>query len=459
MGKVVLIKPRKKCEIADLLPSNIGRASMVHSLIESFEELYSEIDIKVADLADISDLKTYHNSSYIDYLMQRGSSDDKEFEDKEDMDEFYGLQYDCYPFDQMTEYVQETCGGTLSAVSELLKNRESSKNKHKKLRLNVELNQKSNNTSNSDSRSEFEKAYSEKTVVAIHWEGGRHHGHKSNASGFCYINDIVIGILKIQKSLEYMPKIMYIDLDLHHGNGVQNAFFYSNNVLSLSIHHFDHETRFFPFSGGEILGNDSESKLAKNGMTLNVPLKKGLNDENFIYIFDEIVVKIVSEFNPEYIVVQCGCDGLAGDPANIWNLTIVSYLHAIRKLLEYTVSNDNNLSKNSPDNQNEKIRKSADNNSDKKRLLVLGGGGYNNTNVARCWTAITLYLTKYFNSGEFMSFEEVVDTLVPDHEFIENYSPYYDLSIEANHLQKDENTREYLDFVIEKVQSVWCKST
>lgn len=77
--------------------------------------------------------------------------------------------------------------------------------------------------------------------IVMHWEGGRHHAHSDEASGFCYVNDIVVGILELQIKFN---KILYVDIDVHHGDGVQNAFYSTSRVFTLSFHR--HEIGFFP---------------------------------------------------------------------------------------------------------------------------------------------------------------------------------------------------------------------
>ncbi|RHY96314.1 hypothetical protein DYB31_015649, partial [Aphanomyces astaci] len=71
------------------------------------------------------------------------------------------------------------------------------------------------------------------TDVAINWAGGLHHAKKSEASGFCYINDIVLGILEL---LKYHPRVLYIDIDVHHGDGVEEAFYVTDRVMTVSFH-------------------------------------------------------------------------------------------------------------------------------------------------------------------------------------------------------------------------------
>ncbi|XP_008563553.1 PREDICTED: histone deacetylase 3-like, partial [Galeopterus variegatus] len=77
--------------------------------------------------------------------------------------------------------------------------------------------------------------------IAINWAGGLHHAKKFEASGFCYVNDIVIGILEL---LKYHPRVLYIDIDIHHGDGVQEAFYLTDRVMTVSFHKYGNY--FFP---------------------------------------------------------------------------------------------------------------------------------------------------------------------------------------------------------------------
>lgn len=100
---------------------------------------------------------------------------------------------------------------------------------------------------------------------------------RTEASGFCYVNDIVLGIHELQKKFKY---ILYVDLDAHHGDGVENAFTFTDKVMTLSFHHF--ETGYFPGTGKM---NDVGSGRGRF-YALNVPLKAAVTDNQFIFIFD-----------------------------------------------------------------------------------------------------------------------------------------------------------------------------
>lgn len=114
--------------------------------------------------------------------------------------------------------------------------------------------------------------------VAIHWAGGLHHAKKSEASGFCYINDIVLGILEL---LRTFPRVLYIDIDSHHGDGVEEAFYSSDRVMTCSFHKFGN---YFPGTGDQ----EDRGIGAGRGYAVNVPLNDGLTDASFRSIFDPV---------------------------------------------------------------------------------------------------------------------------------------------------------------------------
>lgn len=120
------------------------------------------------------------------------------------------------------------------------------------------------------------------TDIAINWAGGLHHAKKQEASGFCYVNDIVLAILEL---LKYHNRVLYIDIDVHHGDGVEEAFYTTNRVMTVSFHRYGD---FFPGTG------DLKETGAGEGLnySLNIPLKKGLDDKTYLYIY-----KIVSSEN------------------------------------------------------------------------------------------------------------------------------------------------------------------
>ena len=175
--------------------------------------------------------------------------------------------------------------------------------------------------------------------------GGTHHGLPGRANGFCYLNDVVLGIKVLLA--RGLTRIVYVDLDAHHCDGVELAFHGDARVRMISIH----EAGRWPFSGGL----DDRA----GGSAFNLPVPKGYNDSEARAVLHELILPRVTEFAPEALVLQCGADSLTEDPLSRLCLSNRAYLEALRALMPLC-----------------------------PRLLVLGGGGYNPWTVGRLWTAI-----------------------------------------------------------------------
>ncbi|KAF6141104.1 hypothetical protein GIB67_006549 [Kingdonia uniflora] len=161
--------------------------------------------------------------------------------------------------------------------------------------------------------------------IAINWAGGLHHAKKCEASGFCYMNDIVLAILELLKQHE---RVLYVDFDIHHGDGVEEAFYTTDRVMTVSFHKFGD---YFPDIG------HGKGKY----YSLNVPLDDGIDDESYQSLFKPIMEKVMEVFRPGAVVLQCGADSLSGDrlhiaPSNMENKNSRPLLDDIRaKLLDY----------------------------------------------------------------------------------------------------------------------------
>lgn len=190
--------------------------------------------------------------------------------------------------------------------------------------------------------------------ITINWSGGLHHAKKSEASGFCYVNDIVIGIIEL---LRIHPRVLYIDIDIHHGDGVQEAFYLSNRVCTVSFHKYNGE--FFPGTGTI---DEFGYGLGKN-FSFNLPLSDGIDNESYVNLFRSVMEPIITTFRPSVIVLQCGADSLGGDRLGGFNISIAAHGECVRFIKGFRIP-----------------------------LLVLGGGGYTPRNVARCWTYETSLL-------------------------------------------------------------------
>jgi acetoin utilization protein AcuC len=175
--------------------------------------------------------------------------------------------------------------------------------------------------------------------------GGTHHGRPDRASGFCYFNDLAISIIRL-KDLGFR-RILYLDFDAHHGDGVQDAFAGDPSVLTVSIH----EEKRWPFSGAL---DDTEC-----GTACNIPVPRGLRDSELALIVGEVVLPLGRAYGPEIVVIQCGADALADDPLSRMELTNNALWSAVSAALGLA-----------------------------PRVLITGGGGYNPWSVARCWAGV-----------------------------------------------------------------------
>jgi acetoin utilization protein AcuC len=183
--------------------------------------------------------------------------------------------------------------------------------------------------------------------------GGTHHGRPDRASGFCYFNDPVLGILAMLDA--GLERVAYVDVDAHHCDGVEDALRDDPRVLTISIHERDR----WPHTG-------AESRRCDAGGAVNLPVDPAFHDDEMRLLVDDVVVPVLERFRPQALILQCGADGLAEDPLSrlelsngaIWN--VVSTLRPLAP-----------------------------------RLLVLGGGGYNPWSVGRCWTGIWALLNDF----------------------------------------------------------------
>jgi acetoin utilization deacetylase AcuC-like enzyme len=221
------------------------------------------------------------------------------------------------------------------------------------------------------------------SMVSICWDGGRHHALRDRASGFCYVADIVLGIMLLAKegkprSLDppapvsrrhKRTRIMYIDLDLHHGDGVAKAFHSPTHyltgkerppqVLTLSVHHSS--PSFFP-APTPLSTPDTSSPF-----TLVVPLDAYPTIHTYHRVFIDCIEPVRKAFDPDYIVLQLGADGMPADRIGqygAWNADGVGGMTwCAEQVKSWGIP-----------------------------MCVLGGGGYDHGNTARAWSKVTAAL-------------------------------------------------------------------
>lgn len=178
--------------------------------------------------------------------------------------------------------------------------------------------------------------------------GGLHHAHAGAASGFCVFNDPVIVIKRLLQSVD---RVAYIDIDAHHGDGVQEAFYGTDRVLTVSFH----ETGQYLFPGTGFTHEIGQGH--GRGYSINMPLFPYTTDDIYTQCFREVVPPILSAYKPDVIVAQLGVDTHFGDPITHLALTSAGFLATVEAIVDA-----------------------------RRPLVTLGGGGYNIQVVPRLWT-------------------------------------------------------------------------
>lgn len=271
------------------------------------------------------------NAHSIEYIKSLGRSKDDKFDDD------FGLSYDCPPQNNLLQKLQLIAGSSLEAAKSLT---------------------------------------SGKLKVAINWFGGWHHALRNKASGFCYINDINIAIYWL---LHYSKRIFYIDLDLHHGDGVEAEFSKTKCVVTFSVHHF--APGFYPGTGD--IGRPGP------GYSVNVPLPEFCGDSDWVDICKFGIGNIFDNFDPGYVVVQCGADALFNDPHKSLCISQMGYLTVIDHIKRFN-----------------------------RPMLILGGGGYNEPASAKLWTKISAKLSAV----------RLLEDIPDDDENFEQYGPDFTIN-------------------------------
>ncbi|KAF9359351.1 histone deacetylase [Mortierella sp. AD094] len=209
-------------------PMKPHRIRMCHSLVMNYG-LYNKMEIFRARPGSKKEMTAFHTDEYIDFL-SRVSPDNMDAYAKEQMK--FNVGDDCPIFEGLFEYCQLSSGGSMEGAARL-------------------------NNGSCD--------------IAINWAGGLHHAKKTEASGFCYVNDIVLGILEL---LRYHPRVLYIDIDIHHGDGVEEAFYTTDRVMTVSFHKHG---EYFPGTG-EV--RDVGAGPGKY-YAVNFPLRDGIDDTTY----------------------------------------------------------------------------------------------------------------------------------------------------------------------------------
>ncbi|KAL8822405.1 MAG: hypothetical protein Q9191_006856 [Dirinaria sp. TL-2023a] len=332
-------------------PMKPHRIRMAHSLIMNYG-LYKHMEIYRAKPASHLEMSQFHTDEYVDFL-RKVTPDNMETYPKEQGK--YNVGDDCPVFDGLFEFCGISAGGSMEGAA----------------RLNRA-----------------------KCDVAVNWAGGLHHAKKSEASGFCYINDIVLGILEL---LRYKSRVLYIDIDVHHGDGVEEAFYTTDRVMTVSFHKYG---EYFPGTG-EL--RDIGVGQGKH-YSVNFPLRDGIDDKSYKNIFEPVIKAVMDYYRPEAVVLQCGGDSLSGDRLGCFNLSMRGHANCVNFVKSFNLP-----------------------------VLVLGGGGYTMRNVSRTWAYETGLLV-----GQEMKSE------LPYNDYYEYYAPDYELDVRTSNMD-NANSPEYLE--------------
>ncbi|KAI9729111.1 MAG: histone deacetylase [Chrysothrix sp. TS-e1954] len=331
-------------------PMKPHRIRIAHSLILN-TGLYKKMEIFRAKPATKFEMTQFHTDEYIEFL-SRLTPDNMDSYAKEQGK--FNVGDDCPSFDGLFEFCGISAGGSMEGAARLNRG---------------------------------------KCDVAINWAGGLHHAKKSEANGFCYVNDIVLGILEL---LRYKERVLYIDIDVHHGDGVEEAFYTTDRVMTVSFHKYG---EYFPGTG----------ELRDVGVgpgkyyAVNFPLRDGIDDVSYKNIFEPIIQKVMDWYQPGAIVLQCGGDSLSGDRLGAFNLSMKGHANCVQFVKGFNLP-----------------------------VLVLGGGGYTMRNVARTWAYETGLLVN-----------QPLSTTLPFNEYYEYFAPDYELDVRSSNMD-NANSPEYL---------------
>ncbi|KDR84801.1 hypothetical protein GALMADRAFT_233170 [Galerina marginata CBS 339.88] len=334
-------------------PMKPTRIRMCHSLVMNYG-LYKKMEIFRAKPATKREMTQFHSDEYVEFLSRITPSNMNSYVKEQHK---YNVGDDCPVFDGLFEYCSISAGGSMEGAARLSR---------------------------------------DKCDIAVNWAGGLHHAKKSEASGFCYVNDIVLGILEL---LRYHNRVLYIDIDVHHGDGVEEAFYTTDRVMTVSFHKYG---EYFPGTGELRDVGVMKGKY----YALNFPLRDGISDENYKSVFEPVIQQVMESYDPSAIVLQCGTDSLSGDKLGCLNLSMRGHANCVKFVKSFN-----------------------------KPLLLLGGGGYTMRNVSRAWA---------YETGLAAGVE--LGPEIPVNEYYEYFGPDYELDVKSSNTD-DLNTPAYLDRV------------
>uniref|UniRef100_A0A0D9SA61 Histone deacetylase 1 n=1 Tax=Chlorocebus sabaeus TaxID=60711 RepID=A0A0D9SA61_CHLSB len=335
-------------------PMKPHRIRMTHNLLLHCG-LYRKMEIYRPHKTNAEEMTKYHSDDYIKFLRSLRSDNMLEYSKQRQR---FSVGEDCPVFDGLFDFCQLSTGGSVASA--------------------VKLNK-------------------QQTDIAVNWAGGLHHAKKSEASGFCYVNDIVLAILEL---LKYHQRVLYIDIDIHHGDGVEEAFYTTHRVMTVSFHKYG---EYFPGTG------DLRDIGAGKGKyyAVNYLLRDGIDDESYEAIFKPVMSKVMEMFQPSTV---CGSDSLSGDRLGCFNLTIKGHAKCVEFVKSFNLP-----------------------------MLMLGGGGYTIRNVARCWTYETA-----------VDLDTEIPNELPYKDYSEYFGPDFKLHISPSNMT-NQNTNEYLEKIKQRL--------
>lgn len=342
-------------------PMKPFRLLLTDHLVISYK-LYEKMDLYTPRKATKDELLQFHSEDYINFLESITPQATAKLPDK--ILAQFNIGDDCPVFDGMYDYLSIYAGASLDASRKLL---------------------------------------SGQSDIAINWSGGLHHAKKFEPSGFCYVNDIVLSIMNL---LRIHPRVMYIDIDLHHGDGVQEAFYTSDRVMTVSFHKYNGE--FFPGTGAV----DEVGVGRGKSYAVNVPLKDGIDDESYIRLFKLVMEPLITKFQPTVIVQQCGADSLGFDRLGCFNLNIRAHGECVKFIKSFGLP-----------------------------MLVLGGGGYTPRNVSRLWCYETSIMTD-------VTLDDKIPNYLPTYDW---FAPDYSLHPALEGRIDNKNSKRYIESVKQNV--------
>ncbi|KAL7421968.1 hypothetical protein Q5752_003740 [Cryptotrichosporon argae] len=503
-AQVAYIWSRELQRVADELPANVGRSSIVHDLVRALglldggdgpdagegggraglsaegfnpvsatgknEPVAGESERHVAQARGVvvlapeetlgtpDNLKRYHDADYVDYLLRprnRGGEDDEYHKNPDDSSgsgsddlhyslrdgrarkrlksSTHGLEHDCPPFPSLARYASLVAAGTVTACRFLIN---------------------STRTASACPDGPTPTPPAPAAPVAVHLDGGRHHAARARASGFCYVADAVLGIMHLARAGQgrggCRPRVMYLDLDLHYGDGVAQAFHSgvrfddaargadvdedesangvgaqskrkskgaakkrAPQVLTLSVHHSS--PVFFPPTTplSTLPAPDTASPFS-----LSIPLRAYASPATYYAVWPS-VERVRAAFDPDYVVLQLGADGLPADHIGRFGAWHTEREGGMRWCVQ-------------------QVRAWG------LPLCVMGGGGYDHANTARAWALVLSDLVD-------RPLDATMD--VPDHEHYPHYAPSYTLEV-AESTAADENPEAYMQEIDDTFKAI-----